>query len=218
MNKDINKGVNKIESSNNHEASPLLEFFSKVINLDDNERDIFKTKLIKKRLKKGDILYNEGDITRHLHFIISGMARSYLMNLSGRDFTWGIFYNGPGAKMRNLFVTDYASFVKQEPTRLIFEIIEDTELESISYKNLNDLFDSSITWQSLGRQMADNAYHIAHHRVFSLLSEKAEDRYMRLIDDNPFILDIIPHYIIASYLGIAPQSLSRIRAKLQLFS
>lgn len=189
------------------------KFISSVIEVNDEEwesiQDIFK----KAKYKKGELLSKEGDIFKQIFFITKGIIRSYFIDYKGRDFTWHIHYSGAEANMKNLFVVDYASLTKQEPSKLFFEVIEDAELISISNKSLLQLYASSNKWQKLGKIMADTAYYITHHRTLSLLTESAELRYERLVKEDPHILQIVPQYYIASYLGITPQSLSRIRTE-----
>lgn len=187
------------------------EFITKMIDIDENEWSEI-TKILKKvTFKKGDIINKEGDIFKNILFVNSGIIRSYLIDNNGRDFTWHIHYSGDKATMKNLFVVDYASFTNQEPSKLFFEVIENTELIAISYNSLERLYNSAEKWQKLGKIMADTAYYFTHHRTLSLLTETAEVRYERLLKENPTLLQQVPQYYIASYLGITPQSLSRIR-------
>ncbi len=189
----------------------LKEFISKIIDIDEKEWLEIKTILKKVNYKKGDIINKEGDIFKNMLFINSGIIRSYLIDNNGRGFTWHIHYSGDKANMSNLFVVDYASFTNQEPSKLFFEVLENTELIAISHNSLEHLYNSSEKWLKFGKVMADTAYYSTHHRTLSLLTETAEVRYERLLKENPTLLQKVPQYYIASYLGITPQSLSRIR-------
>ena len=190
------------------------EYISKIIDIDENEWNEAKKILRKMLFNKGDIISRKGDIFKYIFFINSGIIRSYFIDSNGRDFTWQIYYSGDKAVMKNLFVVDYASFTKQEPSKLFFEVIESAELIAIEYNSLEKLYNSSIKWQKLGKIMADTAYYYAHHSALSLLTETAKERYMKLMKENPELLQKVPQYYIASYLGITPQSLSRIRKEL----
>lgn len=96
---------------------------------------------------------------------------------------------------------------------MFFEVLENAELVSIDYNSLEKLYDLSGKWQKLGKLMADTGYYNIHHRTLSLLTETAETRYKRFLKESPTLLQKVPQYYIASYLGITPQSLSRIRNK-----
>jgi len=187
------------------------EFISSIIDINEDEWLEVITILKKINYKKGDIINKEGDIFKNIFFVNSGIVRSYLIDSNGRDFTWHIHYSGDKAKMKNLFVVDYASFTKQEPSKLFFEVIENTELITFSFNSLERLYNSSEKWQKLGKIMADTAYYFTHHRTISLLTETAEVRYERMLKEDSILLQKVPQYYIASYLGITPQSLSRIR-------
>jgi len=187
------------------------EFISNIIDIDENEWLEISSISKKVSFKKGEIINKDGDIFKNILFINFGIIRSYLIDSNGRDFTWHIHYTGDKATMKNLFVVDYASFTRQEPSKLFFEVLKTAELIAISYPSLESLYSSSEKWQRLGKIMADTAYYITHHRTMSLLTETAEVRYERLLRENPTLLQLVPQYYIASYLGITPQSLSRIR-------
>jgi len=104
----------------------------------------------------------------------------------------------------------------REPSRLTFEALTDVEVLSISYNDLQGLYKTSVFWQNAGRMLAEQAYYFNHHRVLSLLAEPAEDRYLRLQRESPYLFEKVPQYLIASYLGMTPQSLSRIRKNQQI--
>ncbi|MCK5814828.1 MAG: Crp/Fnr family transcriptional regulator [Flavobacteriaceae bacterium] len=191
------------------------KFIAKTIDIDENEWSELKGVLKKVTFKKGDIISREGDVFKYILFVNSGIVRSYLIDQKGRDFTWYIHYNGDCATIKNLFVLDYVSFINQEPGKLFFEVIESAELIRISYNSLESLYNSSEKWRKLGKILVDAGYYFTHHRALSLLTETAEVRYKRLLEENPTLLQQVPQYYIASYLGITPQSLSRIRKKIR---
>jgi CRP-like cAMP-binding protein len=195
--------------------SLFREYIKTIYDFDDFELLQIDKITREVHFKKGAVIYMEGDIINNLMFLNKGIARSYVIDNNGRDFTWGIYYIGKNASMKNLFIVDYASFIEQKPSRLTFEVIEDVTADSLKHQDLIKLFDSSEKWQKFGRLMSDRAYIITHNRVFSLLTENAENRYKKLVDKNPDLFEYVPQYIIASYLGIMPQSLSRIRANLK---
>ncbi len=190
-----------------------IYLFKKIIATDNDWADFEKNTQITS-YKKGEIINKEGDIFNNVYFINSGIIRSFIIDSNGHDFTWHIHYSGGTANIKNFFVTDYASFTKQEPSKLFFEIIKDTELVSISHDFLQKLYNSSENWQKFGRIMAETAYYYTHHRALSLLTETAEIRYKRLLQESPDLIKQVPQYYIASYLGVTPQSLSRIKSNL----
>ncbi len=187
------------------------KFIEQIIDFDKKEWNATDITFKKVYYHKGDIINKRGDVFKNIYFINSGIVRSYFIDHEGRDFTWYIHYSGGHANMKNLFVVDYASFIKQEPSKLFFEVIQDAELFSIDFYSIQKLYTLSAKWQKFGRLMADEGYYHIHHRTMSLLTENAKTRYERLLNESPDLLQIVPQYYIASYLGITPQSLSRIR-------
>jgi CRP-like cAMP-binding protein len=144
--------------------------------------------------------------------INSGIARSYIIKEDGKDFTWHFhFSNENSANLKNFFIVDYASFTHQEPSKMNFEALEDCEVIIIDYQVLEKLYNSDIKWQFLGRIIAQEAYYLTHHRTISLLTLTSQERLDDLVNEYPNIFEQVPHYHIASFLGISPQHLSRLR-------
>lgn len=194
----------------------LRESISTISNIDDEDWALLDKVSTIIKFKKGSLIYKGGDVIDKLLFINSGIIRSYLIDSNGKDFTWHIHFSGKGSDFKNHFVTDYASFTKKKPSQLFFEVIKDAELTSIDHSAINGLYNSSERWQKIGRLIAENAYYFTHQRTLSLLTETAEVRYKRLLKESPTLLEQVPQYYIASFLGITPQSLSRIRKKISL--
>ncbi len=104
------------------------------------------------------------------------------------------------------------SYYENEGSLVNFEILEDAEFEVISIANMDEIFDINKKWQHLGRTMIDDTWFAStYKRVISLMSETAQQRYDRLLKEYPTIFDKVKSYHIASYLGIAPQTLSKLR-------
>ncbi|MFK5893327.1 MAG: Crp/Fnr family transcriptional regulator [Pseudomonadota bacterium] len=195
-------------------STSFRKHISKIVEINDEEWIALSNLLSVVEYKKGSIIYNEGDIHDKIYFINHGIIRSYLIDINGNDFTWYIHYSGDGSNIKNIFVTDYASFTRQKQSKLLFEVIKDVELISIGYSSINNLYSLSEKWQKFGRLMAENAYYLTQQRTLSLLTETADIRYKRLLKESPDLLKQVPQYYIASFLGITPQSLSRIRKNL----
>jgi CRP-like cAMP-binding protein len=157
-----------------------------------------------------------GAVCDRVRFLVSGLARSYLVDAKGRDFTWALHFAEPGASLKNRFVIDYASFSQEEPSRLWIEALTEIEVVSIGKLEVERLFGENRYWANIGRRIAEMAYHHTHHRVLSLLTQPAKARYEELLKESPALLRVAPQHYVASYLGITPQSLSRLRRELAL--
>ena len=159
-------------------------------------------------LKKGDFLLKEGQMARSIYFVLSGVFRVY-QNIDGREITSYFSYSE-----RNPFAASFPSFLTQSPSNEYVEAIESSSVISISYDQLNKLYDSSNGFERLGRILAEKNYLLAMERINSLQYQSARDRYNIFMKIYPGLLNRIPHHYIASYLGVTPESLSRIRKDL----
>lgn len=162
------------------------------------------------------VIQRTGAVCNRVRFLVSGLARSYLIDGEGRDFTWSLHFDAPGANLGNRFVIDYASFTQGEPSLLCIEALTEVEVVSMKKSDVESLYAESQLWSTVGRLIADLAYHTTHHRVLSLLTQSAKERYTLLLKESPALLHVAPQRYVASYLGITPQSLSRLRRELAL--
>ncbi len=192
----------------------LRSELEKSIEITDEEWSFIRSKFKPKLAKKGEIVHYAGDIFSEIWYIKSGLARSYFIDNNGKDFTWQLYFNDESMSKLNLFMDDSVSHYEQTGSLVSFEILEDAEFEVISMDDMDALFDMNMKWQHFGRMMIhDTWYASTYKRVISLMSESAEERYERLLREYPTIFSKVKSYHIASYLGIAPQTLSKLRQK-----
>ena len=209
-----------ITVNSNPRKNGTMESFKRYLNsfidLPESEWDVAIKHFQFKSFRKNQVIHSPGHIFKEMLFLTSGIVRSYCMTQEAKDFTWSFHFNDRCSNIENFFVVDFASFSMREPSRLTFEALTDVEVLSISYNDLQGLYKTSVFWQNAGRMLAEQAYYFNHHRVLSLLAEPAEDRYLRLQRESPYLFEKVPQYLIASYLGMTPQSLSRIRKNQQI--
>jgi CRP-like cAMP-binding protein len=191
-------------------------FINKYISFNLIEWTLFKSKLKYSKHKKGEIIHYAGDICRHLYFINSGIIRAYIIDESGKDHTWNIGFNSVEAKMINVYMVDYQSFIHQTPSHISFEVLENCELLSVDYENVQFLYHYAKKGERLGRLMAEEAYAHSQKLLIDRLTKSATQRFEEFMQDTPYLLEKVPQYHIASYLGIAPQSLSRLKKSIHL--
>lgn len=159
-------------------------------------------------LKKGEFLLKEGQTAKSIYFVIDGVFRIY-QNVNGKEVTSYFSYAD-----RNPFAASFPSFLTQSSSNEYVEAIEAASVVSISYDQLNNLYESSKSFERLGRILAEKNYLLAIERINSLQYQSAGDRYNIFMKIYPGLLNRIPHHYIASYLGVTPESLSRIRKEL----
>ena len=181
------------------------------ISLNRVEWALIRTKIEILHFEKGDMIHHMGDICHRLLFIDEGIVRSFHIDENGKDTTWHIHFSDTNANMDNLYVVDYASFINKIPSQLSFEVIEDCRLYSISYEDVHFLYALGKKYERYGRKMSEMAYTAAHNKLLSHWTQSAEIRYRHFLEETPFLLEKVPQYHIASYLGITPQSLSRLK-------
>jgi len=186
-------------------------FTDAYVPLNTIEWALFKNKLTLKRYKKGETIHYAGDICDTLLFIGSGLVRLYIIDENGKDHTWNICFNDENAQMLNLFVVDYDSFVNQTASQISFEVLEDCALLSLGYEEMQQMYRQLKKSERFGRLMAEMAYSYTHNLVIDRLTKSAKERYEILMSRTPALLEKVPQYHIASYLGITPQHLSRLR-------
>ena len=190
----------------------LRQELEKSIEITEKEWDFIRSKFKSKSVKKGEIIHYAGDVFSEVWYIKSGLARSYFIDNNGKDFTWQLYFNDESMSKINLFMDDSVSYYEQSGSLVSFEVLEDAEFFVISIKDLDKIFDMNMKWQHFGRMMIhDTWYASTYKRVLSLMGENAEERYARLLKEYPTIFDKVKSYHIASYLGIAPQTLSKLR-------
>mgnify|MGYP006156509711 FL=1 len=192
----------------------FINFLSQFVSLPNNEISLLESVLTFKIYKVGDKILQEGRVCHSIMFILSGKARSYFINHEGQEFTWNFHFNDADSKFENYFLVDYHSFLRQTPSHLTIEALEDIEAITLSYTNIQKIVSKSINLEKVASIMSSTAYQNVHKRAFILLTSNAKERYLQLLKDEPYLLNKFQHYLIASYLGVAPQSLSRLRKEI----
>ena len=190
------------------------EFIDQYVSLNSIEWQNFKSALKVHDYKKGEIIHRSGDVCTKLFFINHGLIRGYVIDTEGKEYTWNLFFNDADSVMTNVYVVDYESFVSKSRSKITFEVLEDCQLISITYEKLNTFYKGSLNSEKLGRIMAEIAYSSVHNAVLDQITKTATERYEELVKKHPHYIQKIPQYHIASYLGITPQSLSRIKKSL----
>ena len=184
---------------------PLLyQTFNKHINLPVESYLDIENRLVRKTLVKKEFLIKEGKIIKYLPFINDGLMVNYRVNENGERYVLQIGSSGG-------WLGDLYSFFSGNPTRFNIQAYRTTELLMISHETFEYMTTKYPVFEKFFRLVIQNAYVKTIDTKYRYSSLSAETRYLELIKNVPSILDDIPHYLIASYLNIKPQSLSRIR-------
>lgn len=154
----------------------------------------------------GSMLFREGDVVRRLYFIAHGLVRLFWTNIGGREINSGFDYE-------DRFVTDIASFFTGVPARFAIQALEDCELLYLEHATYEHLFTRHVCWERLWRRQLETQFLRKADKEFRIRTLTAQQRYRRLVKQASPLLERVPQYHLASYLGIAPETLSRIRAR-----
>lgn len=191
----------------------LKTLITQHINIHEKEWQELSSKFKKVSIRKNENISNAGDIFKDFYFIKSGLARSYFTDINGKDFTWQIYFRGKSKYGLNHFMDDSVSYYENEASMLNFEALEDSIFYKISLKDMDTFLDKADKkWEHLARIWLHDTYFTAtYKRVISLMSEKVEDKYNRLLLEYPNIFKRVKSYHIATFLGITPQTLSKLK-------
>lgn len=157
--------------------------------------------------KKGELLVEEGKVCDEILFLNEGYVQVYVMK-DVDEHT--IHITGPRD-----FISGYSSFISKTPSDDYLRALTDLEGFTISYPDIQELYGKSILWERFGRNIIERLFVLKQKRVVSFIKDSSEARYQQLMEQNPDFLQNIPLKILASYLGMTPETLSRIRAKMQ---
>lgn len=186
-------------------SQKLIQKLRTYIDFDDDEERFINGVFKSKVLEKDEHLLLAGDVCREATFIESGVLRSYI-NTGERDAT---FYFAA----ENDFICDYSSFLPQCPSDKNIQALEAAEVRVISFDGLQELYRKVASGERFGRLIAEEIFIDSIQQLTSFYSDKPAVRYQNFVHRFPQLVQRLPQYYIASYVGIEPQSLSRIRRR-----
>ncbi len=185
---------------------PFRAVFNQLTPLTDSEFEALSKLAYTRKLKKGEILVNEGEVCNFYAFILDGAIRSYYIK---RDIEYTKF-----VLLKNNFVTALYSFVDNKPSKEIIQSIPPSKLLCINKSELEDLYIQYPVFEKATRRMLEISHLRVERRLVAFITMTAEERYRALAIEQPEIIQRIPLQYVASLIGIQPETLSRIRKKL----
>ena len=194
-------------------CQPYFDFLKKHIELDAGLQQLIASQLTEITFPQKHVMLSESSHTNKVYFIISGTARSYYTDFSGTTVTWAFHFNNNHSVIRNVFATDYRAFITGTLSSISIEALSEIRALVFTKEAVNYLVENSLKYEIWMRKLNEMAYVSMFDRAFLLLTMSAADRYRKLLKDESHLIQMFSNYYIASYLGIAPQSLSRIRSQ-----
>jgi len=175
------------------------------------EKDIADSQAFWKprKIKKGDFFNLQFMVCNDLGLVVKGIFRIYYSNPETDEETNIFFFS------ENQFVVSFRSFVTRIACHYFIQAMEESEIIFITHRDLTGLYETHPNWARFGRLLAEQFFSYSQTRTEELLFLSPEQRYIRLLDEHPNIINRIPAYHIASFLGITNPSLSRIRKRIQ---
>ena len=177
---------------------------SEIITVTDEEFEFCKTLFQPKKLRKKQFLLHEGDESRYTAFVEKGILRTFSIDEKGSEHILQF-------SMEGWWVADLYSFLTNEPSTYNIEALEECELLLITKPSWDSLFEKIPSFEKYFRIILQNNLIATQRRLMGSLSETAEEKYEKLVASYPEHLQKLPQHMIASYLGITRETLSRIR-------
>ena len=185
----------------------LFENISRKIALEKHEQELLTTFFIPKKLRKKQYLLQEGDVSRYLAFVEKGILRSYTIDDKGGDHIAEFAFEG-------WWIGDQFSFLSGEPSAFNIDALEDCELLLLTRQAEEQMLEKIPKMERFFRLLLQNHLIATQSRLVSSLSNSAEQKYTQLVAACPTIPQRVPQHMLASYLGITPETLSRLRRQL----
>ncbi len=185
----------------------IKKYYQKTLpGLQEEDWYALEERLNIQHLKKGELLTRQGEICRSVSFINKGLLRMFYV-VDGKEINTG-FIN------EHEYIAQYDSFLMQQPSSGNIDALEDCELINLSYNDMQALYTSHPVFEIFGRKIAEMLFIMISDQTTSLLTLTPEERYQRILNEEPFVIQRVPQYMIASYIGITPEHLSRLRKKM----
>lgn len=182
----------------------LFQKFDEKINMTEEEKAMCKTFFQSKKLRRKQYLLQEGDPCKYISFVEKGILRSYTIDEKGIEHIMQFAFEG-------WWISDQYSFLTGEPSLYTIDALEDCELLLLSKEAEEEMMEKIPKMERFFRILLQNNLIAMQRRIISSLSRTAEEKYQELLVSCPTIPQRVPQHMMASYLGITPETLSRIR-------
>jgi CRP-like cAMP-binding protein len=183
----------------------IKAFIEMIVQPDAEEWNAFAEIVQTKTLKRKDLLLKEGQICTFIAFLNSGVLREYSYQ---HDKEVTVDFVG-----ENQFTSDYQSFLMRTPSRQNLEALTDVDLLILQKDAVDGLYDKYKIWERFGRLIIERVFCGAEAKRKRIISTSHEEQYRDFVASYPDIIQQVPQYYIASYLGLSPEHLSRLRKK-----
>jgi len=185
--------------------SNLINHLSQIADLDGEEIELIKTSFKPLSLPKGSFFLREGEVAKHVGFLQKGLVR-YFVYKNDEESTFEFTKEGE-------FIADYDSFRNHKVSVQNIEAIEDCELLVINFQDVQTIFNTTKNGNLIGRHIIEHRFDVMVNQLLAVYMQNHEERYNQFISQYSDLTQRIPQYLIASFVGVKPPSLSRIRRR-----
>lgn len=189
----------------------LIQFYVSVLGIPEDLALLHTVKFERVEFPKKTLILKQGETENYLYFISEGIVRFFVYKPHPTEPAKEITFS---FLVKSMFCSAYDSFITRRPCHYNIETLKNTVIYRIHYQDLQDLYNTTEIGNYIGRISAEGLYVRKAQREMSLLMYSAEERYLNLLKTYPEYVLQIPLKYIASYLGITPQALSRIRKQI----
>ncbi|WP_430905782.1 Crp/Fnr family transcriptional regulator [Maribacter sp. 2-571] len=185
----------------------ILENIARYVSLSLAEKEKLVAIIRTTKIKKRQFIDQPGYVCNYRNYVVQGAFRSYYIDGDGKEHTVQI-------AIEDWFVSDFYSYITQTPATLYVEALEDSTIFQMTYQDIEGLCKEVHALSEYFRTSTERAFAFSRKRALSNLSLTAEEKYLELLQRYPNIVRRVPQKVIASYLGMTPEFMSKIRKKL----
>ncbi|MEM9983291.1 MAG: Crp/Fnr family transcriptional regulator [Bacteroidota bacterium] len=183
---------------------PVVNYIERYIKLSDEEKSFLVSLLRVTKVKKKQLIVQPEFVCKYRSYVVKGAMRAYLLDKRAQEHTIAF-------ALEDWWISDYNSYIFQQPASLFVEALEPTTLIQIDYNAEQLLMETHPRFERFFRIITQRSFAFLQRRMMSNLSLTAEERYEEFVKKYPQVLQRVPQYAIASYLGFSAEFLSKIR-------
>ena len=185
---------------------PLLTYFDRLLPLNNEEKELVTQYFHPRLYRKRQFVLQEGNICTQLHFVVRGCLRMYKIDEQGATHILQF-------AAENYWINDIGSFYSGKPSELNIDALDDTMVLQINRNDLVSIYTQASKFDRIFRVLIENSFVNLQKRLLQNISSTAEERYQGFLDTYPHLVNRLSQTQIASFLGITPEFLSRLRNK-----
>ncbi len=188
-------------------SKPIIDHFSNYLPLNEGEIEALTSRLKERKIRRRQFILNEGDVCKHYTFVVEGCFKMYKVDDKGQEHNLQF-------AIENSWISDIGSFHAEEPSELYIEALEKSIILQIAKPDLLYLYGNHSKFDRNFRVIIENSFINLQKRVLQNISVSAEERYLDFLQNYPDLFNRISNVQIASYIGVTPEFLSKIRKTL----